>query len=327
MPVGVFDKLCDPVVLWRAYLSYRSGKRRRPAVSHFDLDADRAVIELARQLREGVYLPGSMHVRIIRDPKVRAIAIAPLQDRVLHHALVTLVGPTFERSLIYDSYAWGQKRGPHRAVLRHLGFARKCAFRLMLDIRRYFLSIHHNTLFDLMFRRIREPRLRALVETIVRQGALVYQHPLAKEALGLLNEPVLPGVGLAIGTHFSQWAASLYLDGLDHYVKRELKVQYYLRYMDDLLLFSDDSEQLIEWRHRLIDWLSAHRVLRLKNPNACPVSTRASVTSLGYRVSASGIRPGAKLRRRLSFNLRRASRRGAAALRRTWASYRGFFRL
>lgn len=121
----------------------------------------------------------------------------------------------------------------------------------------------------------------------------------------------------------SQWAANLYLDGLDHFVLRELKVPGYLRYMDDFVLFHDDPKRLVEARGAIEGWLAERRKLRL-NPKRWDVH-RAEEPSvfLGYRVTRGGVTPGKKLMRRLRGKVRAAAGRGVMALERTVASYRG----
>ena len=161
----------------------------------------------------------------------------------------------FEKpSFIEHSYAVGVGRGPHRASLRYLAWLRQYDFRLALDIRRYFPSVRHDVLYGLFARRLRDRDTLALLELLLRAGGAVYQTPEAHEVLGA----VPTGRGLAIGSYLSQWSGAFYLDGLDHFVKRELKIGAYLRYMDDFTLFGDDPVRLEEARGAIAAWLERH---------------------------------------------------------------------
>ena len=102
------------------------------------------------------------------------------------------------------------------------------------------------------------------------------------------------------------------LDGLDHFIKRELKIQGYLRYMDDILLFHDDSNKLKETRERLKDWLWAQRGQQFKPSTGKILHRRDPMRYLGYHLSIHGINPGKKLRRQLRNRLRQTLSQGTA---------------
>lgn len=325
VPAGSFARLASPLALWRAFVRCSAGKRRTPRVAAFDLDADREVLRLSRDLLAGRYQPGGYRLHVIRDPKVRLIAAAPVRDRVLQDALVRELAPTYEASFIEDSYASGTGRGPLRAALCYLSFQRRFRFRLSLDVRRYFPSIRHEILQALLFRRLRDGRTRDLLRQLIAAGGAVYQTPLAREVLGLEADPLPPGSGLAIGAYLSQWSGALYLDGLDHYVKRTLKIPGYLRYMDDLALFDDDPRRLAEARGAIAAWLLAERGLTLGQRRLAVVPTDSPAVFVGLRISRGGLAPGPKLRRRLRLRLRAAAARGHARLWRSLQSYRGLF--
>lgn len=183
--------------------------------------------------------------------------------------------------------------------------------------------MHHDTLCSLLFRRIRDRDTRRLVEQIVSTGRRVYETPLAIEALGLDAAPLPPGAGLPIGSAFSQWSGALYLDGLDHFVLRDLRIGAYLRFMDDFVLFHDDPARLRDAREAIAAWLASERRLTLNPKHGAVHSTAEPFTALGYRVSRAGLTPGPKMRRRMRRKLLEASRAGPAAFERTILAYRG----
>jgi len=322
VPAGSFQRCTDLPALWRAYRTCRRGKSRQPAMAAFDLDADRHLIALHRMLREDRYRPDPCRLRVVHDPKTRLIAAPSIRDRVLHRALLDDIGPTYERGFIHHSFGACSGRGPHRAVLQYLRWMRLYGYRMHLDIAGYFPSIRHDILAGLLNRRLRDRRTRALVVDLLAGGGEVYADPLARRVLGE-RAPLTPGRGLALGSYLSQWCGTFFLDGLDHFVKRELKVGGYLRYQDDMVLFGDDPGLLAAQRAAVVDWLDRERNLVLKAGCGEVLSTSQPRVFLGYRVSRAGVSPGRKLRRDFRRRVRAAAERGPEALVRTMRAYRG----
>jgi hypothetical protein len=289
----------------------------------FDLEADRRLCALQRDLAAGRYRPDPWRLHIVRDPKTRLIAAPSIRDRVVHRTLLDEIGPHYERGFIEHAYAWGSGLGPHRAVLQLLAWMRRHQYRLSLDVHRYFPSIQHSTVRALLFRRLRDPRTQALVSRLLAAGGAVYRTALAREVLGFGGPEWPDDRGLALGSYLSQWCGNFYLDGLDHFVKRELKVGAYLRYMDDLALLGDDRPRLEDARSTIEDWLGRERGLALNPKRWHVLSTQEPVVFLGYRVSRSGVTASRKLRRRMADRLRQAARQGPKVLLRSLHAYRG----
>ena len=289
----------------------------------FDIDADRHLCALQRALTSDSFKPEPWQLRVIRDPKTRLIAAPSIRDRVVHHALIDEIGPHFERSFIEHSYTGGVGRGPHRAVLQYLSWMRHYDYRLGLDIRRYFPSIHHPTLCQLLFHKLHDARSQALIKQLLVAGGAVYRTPLAVKVLELDQKPIEPECGLALGSYLSQWCGTFYLDGLDHFVKRQLKIPAYLRYMDDFVLFSNDRSQLVEARTAITQWLAQERCLQLhpKHQEIMP-NTHPNIF-LGYRISRAGTAPSRKLRRSMHKQLQTAAEKGHEQLIRSIHAYRG----
>jgi len=316
---GSFERLTAFKALWRAWLAYRQGKGRRPVITAFDLDADRHLLALHRELAAGAYRPRAYRVSLVRDPKTRLVAAPAVRDRVLQRALLAEIGPAYERGFIDQHYACGSGRGPHRAVLQHLGCMRRFRHRLALDIHHYFASVDLDRLLGLFAHRLRDDDTLELIHRLLAAGAGVYHTPLAR---GLLGE-VAPGRGLPLGGFLSHWCGAFYLDGLDHHIKRALKVRGYLRYMDDLVLFSDSPDRLEACRSDIADWLGRERGLRLKDPAAQVLPNTQPATFLGFRVSRAGVLAGPKMKRRLRARLAAADAVTPQRLARSLVAYRG----
>jgi hypothetical protein len=297
------------------------GKHRHAAVAEFDLDADREVFRLSRELHAGDYRVSPWRLRMVHDPERRLIAAPAVRDRVVHRALLDALGPHYERRYIDHSYTGGPGRGPHRAALQFLAWQRRFGHRMHLDIHRYFPSIPHRRLEALLFATLTDPDTRELIHRLLAAGDRVYRHTLARTVLGPETPP--RGQGLPLGSFLSQWCGTFYLDGLDHFVKRTLKIPGYLRSMDDCVLFAQDRAQLTEARTAITQWLARERALSLNPSTGTVLPTRAPTVFLGYHVTRSGISPSRRLRRRLKHRLAVAATKGEAAFYRTVASYRG----
>lgn len=261
------------------------GRRQQGVVRAAGADLDAWLARLGRDVRSGTVEVGGFHRFVIHDPKRRMIHAAPFRERVLHHAIMNIAGPIFERIAIFDSYACRPGKGPHRARARAAEFARQSRHFLKLDVRRYFDSVSHSLLVEQLRRLFKDADLLRLLERIV-----------ASYDAG-------PGRGLPIGSLVSQHAANAYLAPLDRFVKETLRAPGYVRYMDDFLLWHDDARRLVEWREAVRNFLTERLLLDLKEPvrlGAC----RDGIPFLGARVTPRAIFPDRRSRHRLARKLR-----------------------
>ncbi len=314
------EKIAAPQALLAAWRCYRSGKRRRPAVARFEFDAERRLLALSDALLGGGYRPGPYRLLEIRDPKPRLIAVASVGDRVVHRSIHDALAPFFDRSFIADSYACLPQRGSHRAVLRFLELQRRFHYVVHLDIRRYFPSVDHEILLALLAPRLRDRRIAAVLETILASGARLYRRPQVEAFYGVSRGR---SRGLPIGNLTSQWWGNLYLDGLDHFIKRELKVEGYTRYMDDLVCFGQQRVVLARWRREIAAWLRDHRRLALNERKGHIRSTELPQTYLGYRVTRRGYDLGPRAVRRFRRQVRRLAFDDPIRLGRVLVSWKG----
>ncbi|MEZ4464530.1 MAG: RNA-directed DNA polymerase [bacterium] len=228
------------------------------------------------------------------------MARSPIEDRVVHTALMTASGYWRERRLMPENHACRPGFGTHRAVLALLRLKRRHRFALHLDVRAFFPSVQVERLHALLAAFVREPPVLALVGRILDQGTTLYRRTDVRAFMGLPADWPTPGRCLPFGALSSQILAThVYLSGLDAWVKRTLRVPGYVRYVDDLFMFSDDRRQLRRIRTDLGVWLEAERGLRLKRPDA-PVIHRGEVLhGLGHAVSTAGAQPLPRAWRRL----------------------------
>ena len=256
----LFDRIAAFPHLARAFVGARRRKRPSAELLEFTHDLEPRLWAMRRALLAGPYPWGEYRQFWIRDPKPRLIRAAPFADRVLHHAIVDVLDPILRRGFIADSYACLPDRGVHRAVARFVQFARErrgAGYVLQCDIKSYFASVDHHVLNALLARRVADRRLLELLRSLIEHGA---------EA---------PGIGMPIGNLTSQMFANLYLDQLDHFVREDLRVRHYLRYMDDFILLVGSRDEA--WA-RLADvetFVRERLCLRL-NPRRVVVAPLAS---------------------------------------------------
>jgi len=268
--------------LWRSARNAQRGKRFRRPVAQFHFDLEGHLWKLHQQLAAKTYHPGPYRTSYIYEPKKRLISAAPYRDRVVHHALTGMLERIFEPTFVFDSYACRKRKGTHAAVDRCQYFARRYRYVLKADIRKFFPSIDHQILKDLVARKIKDPDVLWLVNLIIDHSNL--QDTIVDWFPGdSLLTPSEQRRGLPIGNQTSQFFSNVYLDPLDHFVRDHLGVGGYVRYVDDFLVFSNDKRELHDVRQAIIEFLGDFR-LRL-HPHKCEIfPVTEGIRFLGYRV-------------------------------------------
>ena len=285
---NLFDAIASFSVLRAAALRAARGKRAKPGAVAFLANLEKEVLLLERELRSGRYRPGRYKTIEVRDPKHRVVSAAPFRDRVVHHAFCEVCEPIFDRGFIHDSYANRVGKGTHRAVARYESFRDRFRAVLRCDIYRYFPAIDHDILKRDLRRRIGCASTLELANRII-DGSNP-QEPVNLYFRGDdLFTPFERRRGLPIGNLTSQFFANLYLNGLDHFCKQVLRVQGYLRYVDDFALFHDDPMQLDRWRARVSDFLVGRRLL-LHPGKTHVAATTEPATFLGFVLLPGGYR-------------------------------------
>lgn len=257
--------------LHAGYLKARRGKRFESETIQFSNHLEEELLSLLNELNSGTYQTGKYRRFYVREPKFREVAALPFRDRVIQHALVAAIGPILERDFISDSYACRLGKGTHAGADRLTYFLRRAhrkwpvTYILKADISKYYASIEHTILINLLNKKIDCFRTMQLIEDIVYSW----------------NEDA--GHGIPIGNLTSQLFANLYLNELDHFVTDDLRREMYLRYMDDFVLLGPDKSRLQQDRYAIEQFLADH--LRLFLNNRTEIFCEAQgVDFLGYRI-------------------------------------------
>ena len=248
--------------LFLAVKKSENGKRWKEATLGFNYNYESEIFRLQRELKSGVYLPGNYNKFTIKEPKERDIYAAPYRDRVLHHALINIIEPIWEPRLYYHSYACRTGKGSHRALDVCQKYLRKNKYVLKSDIQKYFPSIDHTVLKTLIRKKIADTRLLKLIDLIIdtSPGEISLNVPFRYFEGDNLFTPGQNRRGIPIGNLTSQFFANIYLHELDKYIKEELRQQYYLRYMDDFLIFNDSKAELKQIRIKINKFLNTLRL-------------------------------------------------------------------
>jgi retron-type reverse transcriptase len=280
---NLFGQVTSFENLYQAYRLARRGKRDRPAVADFEFNLEANLLRLQAELEAQTYQPGGYHNFYIYEPKRRLVSAAPFRDRVVHHALCRVIEPIWEARFIHHSYACRVGKGTLAALTQAQTWVRQYRYAFHGDIVKYFPSIDHQILQGLLTRRIADRRTIWLMDQIISSGAGI-QADEAPQTLFPGDDlfALLRPRGLPIGNLTSQFWANVYLHQLDMFVKQELHCPAYLRYMDDMLLFSDEKAQLRAWKEAVGRFLGSFLRLSLHPRKSVIFPTHTGLDFCGF---------------------------------------------
>ena len=303
---GLFERVVSFENLLAAWREARAGKGGKASVARFAFSLEPELHRIRARLLDGTYRFGPYRVFQVCDTKPRRIHAAPFRDRVVHHAIVRVLNPILDPTLVADTFACREGKGTLAAMRRVRQFVREVpdGYALKCDVRKYFDSIERESLLGLLARKVKDPRLLDLLRRLVESAPA-----------GLRG----PGCGIPIGNLTSQVFANLYLSPLDHLIKEGLRVDRYARYVDDLVVIDESKARLWEVESAIRDGLAGLGLdLHPRKVGVRPV--RSGVDFVGYVVFPDVVRVrGANV---LRFRRReRWLRCEVAAGRRTAAEY------
>ncbi len=294
--------------LVRAAHNAQRGKKTKSNTARFNFFMEREIFQLQQELKDGSYQPGSYRSFYVYEPKARLISAAPYRDRVVHHALCRIIEPIFEQRFIHHSYACRVGKGTHRAIDKCQAFIQSNCYVLKADVQKFFESINHEVLMNILGRWIKDERVMCLAGLIVRSQSPLIRGDTRLTAVGqegVCNTPRPFGTplsrgdflrdlgvsavnktttGLPIGNLTSQFFANVYLNELDYFVKFTLRGKYYIRYMDDFLIFGNDRKHLTHLKEQISDFLNNDLRLHLHEKKSTIFPTKDGVNFLGFRI-------------------------------------------
>jgi len=282
----LFNQVVEPANLRLAFWKASRGKRHRPDQRAYAQDLSVEMERLRAGLFSGDFPVGQFTRFTIYDPKEREICAAEFPERVLHHALMNVCEPHFERWLIFDTYACRKGKGQFKAVRRAQEFARQNEWFLKADVRKFFDSVPHENLKALLRRKFKDVLLLAWFDRIID------------------SYETQPGRGLPIGNLTSQYFANLTLDPLDRFAKETLRMKGYVRYMDDFSLWHSEQSVLKEARAQIVSFASDSLGLTLKGEPYLN-RTRHGMDFLGMRILPHMVRLNRRSEKRFVSKVRK----------------------
>ena len=227
-------------------LAYRKAKKSRKykqEVYLWDLNFEENIIKLKRDLELWTYIHSEYKEILLFDSKKRYISSPNFRDHIVHHMVHNIIYPVFDKKFINTTYACRKWYGSHKAVKFLHKISKKDDWKmyyLKMDISKYFYSINHEKLKQLIFKHIKNQQLRLAISIIIDS----YKTKSQFDYLFDENSKYLKNSKkwLPIWSILSQLFANIYLTKLDNYIKHYLKFKNYLRYMDDFLLIWTKEE-------------------------------------------------------------------------------------
>lgn len=264
---SLFNQIISYENVRLAWLKARRHKTSKNVVKNFSKNVNKNLLIVQKNLKSKPAILSSYSQFTIYEPKERLISVVPFIDRVMHHAIMNVLEPVFEKQFIYHTYACRKGKGSHKAIKYAFSKAKNCEFFLKLDVKKYFDNIDHQILKQKLSRIIKD-----------------------KECLDLLFDIIdsfSTEKGLPIGNLTSQFFANLYLSELDHFVLEKLKPSGYCRYMDDFLLFCNSKTELLKMYSKIESFCYEKLLLNLK-----PFifgKCKDGIAFLGYKITCKDV--------------------------------------
>ena len=250
--------------LRQAYKKARRHKGKKFYVLEFEEHLEENLMQLQKELKEETWQPEPYKVFTTFDPKQRLIHAPRFRDRIVQHALVSVIEPIYYPIFIHDSYASLKHKGTHIAIDRLTQFLRRHeepVYVLKCDVRKFFDSIDHDVLIGILRKKIGDERVIRMCQKILSCGGITK--------------------GVTLGNYTSQWFANIYLNELDYFLKHELRVKECIRYMDDVVVLSESKVWLHEVKRQVDAFLKTLKLdLHPRKQEIFPA--RVGIDFLGY---------------------------------------------
>ena len=286
---NLYEKIISFENLILAWKKARKGKTKKVYVIKFEEELFCNLMALHYELKYKTYKPRELETFILRDPKTRVISKSDFRDRIIHHAIINIIEPLFDKTFIYDSCANRKGKGNLFGLKRFEKFMRKVSknglraknkfqdnnyivgYCLKADIRHYFKEVNHEILIEIIRRKITDEKVIWLIRQILAN--------LPKGQIGGGRSQK----GMPLGNLTSQFFANIYLNELDYFVKHGLKAKYYIRYVDDFVILHSSKEQLEIWKQEIDKFLKEKLKIELHSQKSRIISLSHGVDFVGFR--------------------------------------------
>ena len=272
-----YDDIITVEKLLKAWQEFLRDKKKKKDVILFQAKLMDNIFSLHSDLKSKTYIHGEYKKFNISDPKPRVIHKATVRDRLLHHLIYQELYEYFDQKFIHDSYSCRVNKGTHKAMNRFRDFYRKVSknntktcWVLKCDIKKLFANIDHEILKDILAKHIGDKDILWLLSQVINSFS---SNPHMSDMWGR---------GLPLGNLTSQLLVNVYMNEFDQFMKRELKIKYYIRYADDFVILHESREYLGAELPKIQNFLSESLRLSL-HPNKVFIKTLSSgVDFLGW---------------------------------------------
>lgn len=260
---NLYPLICDIENIKLAHKNARKGKTHYKEVKLVDEDVDYYCKLIQEMLVNKTFVnsPYEVFTKVDKGKEREIYKLPYFPDRIVHHAILQILEPIWKKTFINTSYQSIKGRGVHKAkkdIEKAIGKANKPIYYLQMDIKKFYPTIDNTIMERIVARKIK-----------------------CKDTLWLLLVIIKSMKGLPIGNYISQYLGNLYLTYLDHYAKEVLKVKWYFRYCDDIVLFGYGKKELEKHKDVIVTILKKELNLEVK-PNTRIDSLDSGLDFLGF---------------------------------------------
>lgn len=294
----LFEKFVSIDHLFQSWEEFKRGKRKRKDVQYFGRHLEDNIFQIQQELSSLQYLHAQYDQFYVTDPKQRRISKATVKDRIVHQALYAVLNDILDKKFIFHSLSCRIGKGTHVGIVQLRRMLRKVSangtrscYALKMDIRRFFDTVDHQILKNLLRRNIGDEKILTITERIID---------------GFKIEGSTAGIGIPLGNVTSQLFANLYLHELDRFIKHGLKEKSYLRYCDDFILAANSKSHLEGLIDPIQTFLSENLRLKLHPGKMIIKKLTQGIDFVGYVLFPRHTLVRAKTKKRMKKRLKEA---------------------
>lgn len=275
MPItynNLFEKFISWENLLKAIKNSTKRKKKTKEVKEFLSHLEDNIVQIRKDLINLNWKQNNYtKFERISGYKRRNIEAPSFKDRIIHHAIVQIIEPLFEKKFIYHSYSCRKNKGTHKSADILEKFIRihkrnnKQTYILKADISKFFPSIDHKILWKILESNIKDKKLIKIIKLLT------------------ISPDNKTNKGIPIGALTSQLFANIYLNILDHYIKDILKIHFYCRYADDFIIIKNNKNILFYYLYIIKNFLYNKLKLYL-NPKTNIFPLKQGIDFCGYRI-------------------------------------------
>lgn len=317
---NLYNKLLDIDYILEVYSIIQKNTKNKKKIEKFEENLSSNIIDIQNKILN--FKMEKYHMFKIYEPKERFILSLDLKDKIINHMVAYILIDVLEPSLIDSNIAVRKNKGNSygiKLIKRYLSklddfYCLKC------DMTKYFYNINHDILKDMLKKKIKDQKFLNIVYKIIDSTNQDYILEYCKNNnISYFKKEI----GLSIGNMTSQILGIFYLNDLDHYIKEVLKIKYYIRYMDDLVIIHEDRNYLKYCLNKIKIYIKKYGL----ELNHKTMITKNQFIFLGYHFYTNKIKIISKNRRKIKKKLRLLKQYDGFKYNQVFVSYKGYFKV